>query len=172
MKHSLNSLFILVLLSFSSRAQEASINGLTLQDSVVIANMPEWVKPILEKSDQVKTHKIISNYNPLYFEADFTGDKLIDIAFFVENTVDHTKGVMMINSGKNLVYIVGCGNPTEMGSSFTSFPSWFVFRGKTIRNQSKKTVSITAPAIQLKGEKETNLVIYWSKTKYKTFIQQ
>lgn len=169
---SLHLLSLTCLLSFSSPAQDATINGLSLQDSTVIANIPEWVKPILEKSETVKTHKIISTYNPLYFEADFTGDKLIDIAFFVENMVDHTKGMMIINSGKNLVYIVGCGNPTEMGSSFTSFPSWFVFRGKTIRNQSKKTVSITNPAILLKGTKETNLVVYWSRNKYKTFIQQ
>ncbi len=172
MKRSLHFVLFICLFSFSSYAQDASITGLTIQDSTVIANMPEWVKPILEKSAQVKTHKIISSYNPLYFEADFTGDKLIDIAFFVENTVDHTKGVMIVNSGKNLVYIVGCGNPTEMGSSFTNFPSWFIFRGKTIFNQSKKKVSITNPAIQLKGTKETNLIIYWSKTKYKTFIQQ
>lgn len=161
------------LLSFFSFAQEEIVlTGLTIQDSTVIANIPEWVKPILEKSETAKNYKISSTYNPLYFEADFTGDKLIDIAFFVENTLDHTKGMMMINSGKNLIYIVGCGNPTEMGSSFTSFPSWFVYRGKTIRNQSKKTVSITNPAIQLKGTKETNLVVYWSKNKYKTFIQQ
>ena len=169
---SLHFILITCFFSFESFAQDATLNGLSLQDSIVIANIPDWVKPVLEKSETVKTHKIIAAYNPLYFETDFTGDKLIDIAFFVENTVDHTKGLMIVNSGKNLVYIIGCGNPTEMGSSFTAFPSWFIFRGKTILNHSKKSVSITNPAILLKGKQETNLVVYWSKNKYKTFIQQ
>ncbi len=175
MKNSLHFLSILLMLSFQSFGQEPTaptVNGLNLQDSIVLANIPEWIKPILEKSEIAKKYKISMNYNPYYFEADFTGDKFIDIAFFVVNTIDNTKGIMIINSGKNLVYIVGCGNPTELGASLIGFQSWFIFREKTIRNHSKKTVALKTPGILVKGKQETNMVVYWSKNKYKTFIQQ
>lgn len=173
MKKSLLSLIGSGLLLTTLHAQDVTINnGWAIQDSVVKANTPKWVEPILEKSEIAAKHKILPAPNPYYFEADFTGDKSIDIAFFVENTVDHTKGVMIINNDKKLVYIIGCGSPTEMGSSLGNFPSWMIYREKTIRNQGKKTVAIKAPAIVLKGSKETNLAIYWSRTKYKTFIQQ
>jgi len=173
MKKALLTLSIYGLTSISLQAQDVAVNnGWAIQDSVVKANTPKWVEPVLEKSEIAAKHKILPTPNPYYFEADFTGDKSIDIAFFVENTVDHTKGIMIVNNDKKLVYIIGCGNPTEMGSSLTNFPSWQVYREKTIRNQGKKTVAIKTPAIVLKGQKETNLAIYWSGSKYKTFIQQ
>lgn len=171
MKKSLHFLLLSLVPGFLI-AQQTALTGKSIQDSLVLSHMPEWAKPVLEKSELVKNYKIQREFNPYYFEGDFNGDKLIDIAFFVENTIDHTKGLMFINGGKNLVFIVGCGNATDMGSSITWAKTWFVFRDRIARNASKKTLPLKTPAILLKGSKETNLVVYWSRNKYKTFLQQ
>jgi hypothetical protein len=166
------NLFVTLLVSGFTLSQQPALTGKSIQDSLVLSHMPEWAKPVLEKSELVKNYKIQREFNPYYFEGDFNGDKLIDIAFFVENTIDHTKGLMFINGGKNLVFIVGCGNATDMGSSITWAKTWFIFRDRIVRNASKKTLPLKTPAILLNGSKETNLVVYWSRNKYKTFLQQ
>jgi hypothetical protein len=171
MKNMFN-LFVTLLVSGFTLSQQTALTGKSIQDSLVLSHMPEWAKPVLEKSELVKNYKIQREFNPYYFEGDFNGDKLIDIAFFVENTIDHSKGLMFINGGKNLVFIVGCGNATDMGSSITWAKTWFIFRDRIVRNASKKTLPLKTPAILLKGSKETNLVVYWSRNKYKTFLQQ
>lgn len=146
--------------------------SLAQSDSSVLENIPSWVKPVLEKSELAQKHRILTSFNPFYLEADFSGDKQDDIAFFVENTIDHSKGVLIVNKGKNLVFVIGCGSPTDMGASLSWGKRWFVFREKTIWNSGKKKVSIKYPGIQVKGTGEASLVIYWTGKKYKTFVQQ
>lgn len=163
-------LFSLLLLAQWTMGQVEikSQNGLTLQDSALMEKVPDWVKPVLEKSELAKKHKILSKNNPFYFEADFTGDKTIDIAFVVENVQDHSQGIMMINADKNLVYVIGCGNPTELGANLFFIENWFIYREKSIRGTDKKIQAITTPGIIVRGKRDKNMVIYWSKSKYKT----
>ena len=143
-------------------------------DSLLIReNIPAWVKPVLEKSEIAQKHQILTDFNPFYFEADFTGDGQVDIAFFVENKIDKTKGVMIVNNVKNLVYIIGCGSATDMGTSLSWTKRWFIYRNKYIMNDgNKKKISLKLPAIQLIRTETNSLVIYWTGKKYKTFIQQ
>lgn len=139
----------------------------------MMENIPEWVRPVLEKSELAEKHQILQNFNPFYLEADFNADKQDDIAFFVENKIDHTKGVMIINKGKNLVFIIGCGTQTDMGSSLTWAKRWFVYRNKSLwNNGTNKKASLKSPAIQLIRNEKDSMVIYWTGRKYKTFMQQ
>lgn len=136
-------------------------------------NIPAWVKPVLEKSEMALKHQILTDFNPFYFEADFTGDGQVDIAFFVENKIDKTKGVMIINNVKNLVYVIGCGTATDMGVSLSWTKRWFIYRNRYIMNDgNKKKITLKTPAIQLIRSDTNSLVIYWNGKKYKTFIQQ
>lgn len=164
-------LYSLIFLPFIGFSQQPTTTGKSLQDSIVLSNTPLWVHAVLENSEIARKYKIIQKFNPFYFESDFNGDDLIDIAFFVENTIDQRQGLMIINSGKNNVYIVGCGNPTEMGMSLSWSKSWFVYREKTVRNATKKSVTLTAPGIFIKSSSDSNLLVYWSGSKYKTFAQ-
>jgi hypothetical protein len=170
MKASSYLFYLLLVLTNTVWTQEPGHNGLTLQDSVVINCIPEWVKPILEKSDLAKNHKILQNNNPFYFEQDFTGDKTVDIVFVVENQTDHSKGLMIVNADKNLVYIIGCGTPTDLGTNLSAIHSWFVFREKSIRSPSGKTQPITSPGILIRGKRNATMVVYWSRNKYKTYL--
>jgi len=166
MKTLLVSLFLVLIGQNVSLSQSS--------DSTLLQNnMPEWVKPILEKSEIAQKYTILTEFNPFYFEADLTGDNSVEMIFFVENNIDHSKGVMIVNSGKNLVFIVGCGNPTEMGSSLSWTKRWFVYRNRIVMNSgSNKKVTLKYPGIQLVGTGTSTLVIYWTGKKYKTFIQE
>lgn len=153
------------LCSFYSSAQ---VDTTLLQN-----NIPSWAVSILEKSEIAQKHQILTTYNPFYFEADLTGDKLAEIAFLVENKVDHTNGVLIIEKSKSLVYIVGCGNPTEMGSSLAWTTRWFVYRDKVAMNRtSNKKVMLDFPALQLVGSSTSTLIIYWTGKKFKTFVHE
>lgn len=161
--------FILLLFTCFSYTSFSQINA----DSLMMENIPEWVRPVLEKSELAQKHQILQNFNPFYLEADFNADKQDDIAFFVENKIDHTKGVMIINKGKNLVFIIGCGTQTDMGSSLTWAKRWFVYRNKSLwNNGTNKKASLKSPAIQLIRNEKDSMVIYWTGRKYKTFMQQ
>jgi len=138
------------------------------QDSLILENTPLWVRPVLEKSEIAQKHTILTAFNPFYLESDFNGDKIDDIAFYVENKVDKSKGIMIVNKGKNSVYVVGCGSPTDMGSSLNWTKAMFVFREKNIRNEGKTRATLKYPAIQLTGHSRGSLVVYWVGKKYKT----
>ncbi len=168
MKTTVLLLFFFATFCGLAQTEVKSQNGLTIQDSAVMENVPDWVKPVLEKSEIAKKHKILSKNNPFYFEADFTGDKTIDIAFIVENVIDHSQGIMIINADKNLVYVIGCGNPTELGANLFFIENWFIYREKSIRATDKKIIAIATPAIIIRGKRDKNMVIYWSKSKFKT----
>lgn len=155
--------------TFHSNAQEVTLNGLTLQDSIVIAHLPEWVKPVLEKSELIAKHKIQYANNPYYFELDLTGDQIMDIVFYVENIVDHTKGLLIINGGKNLPYVLGCGNVTELGVNLKKHQHWFVYRERVVRNYDNKTTTIKFPGIAFQESDKRGMVVYWAGKKYKTF---
>ncbi|MNJ90652.1 hypothetical protein D3C87_82870 [compost metagenome] len=136
-------------------------------------NIPNWVKPVLEKSEMAQKHQILTDFNPFYFEADFTGDGQVDIAFFVENKIDKTKGVMIVNNVKNLAFVVGCGTATDMGTSLSWTKRWFIYRNRYVMNDgNKKKITLKLPAIQLMRSDTDSLVIYWNGKKYKTFVQQ
>lgn len=141
-------------------------------DSVILENMPNWVRPVLEKSEFAKKYTIRTDFNPFYFEEDFNGDRVPDVAFIVENKVDHTQGIMIVNNVKNLIFVVGASGQTEMGSNLSWMIRWFVYREKTLRNTvDKKTVQIKYPGIQLIRNENNSLVIYWTGRKYKTFAR-
>lgn len=157
---------ILFILHYSSGFSQPDTN-------LINNNIPNWVKPVLERSEMAQKHQILTDFNPFYFEADFTGDGQVDIAFFVENKIDHSKGIMIVNNGKNLAYVVGCGTSTDMGTSLDWTKRWFIYRNRYVMNDgNKKKITLKLPAIQLIRNDTDSLVIYWNGKKYKTFVQQ
>lgn len=84
MKTKITQVLFLLLLTGSSFSQTVTFNGLSLQDSLVVLTIPEWVKPILEKSEIAKSHKIISENNPFYFESDFQHKKQLILFFMLK----------------------------------------------------------------------------------------
>ena len=141
-------------------------------NSLLSKRIPAWVKPVIEKSEVAKNYTIIDSINPFYLEADLTGDKLDDIVFFVRNNQDGKKGVMIINRGKNVLFVLGGGKDIGMGDNVNWCNRWFVYRDKGIFDGvGKKKASLKYPAIRLEKSDRLSVYIYWSGKKYKTYDQ-
>jgi hypothetical protein len=152
-------------------------NQLFAQDTLPVPTLldkriPAWVKPILEKSEVAKNYTITDAINPFYLEADLTGDKLDDIVFFVESKFDGKKGVMIINRGKNTLFIMGAGKDLGMGDHVNWCQTWFIYRDKGLFDGTgHRKATLKYPAIRLEKSEKVNLYIYWTGKKYKTHIQ-
>lgn len=146
-------------------------NAIYCQTNTNFDNLPRWVKPILEKSEVANKHLILNEQNPFYLESDFTGDKIDDIALMCINKVDSTAGVLIINKGKNVVHVIGCGGQTVLGSNLSWVKRWFVYREKiAVNSGGKKKLTFKYPALELVYSDNTSMIIYWKKNKYKTFV--
>jgi hypothetical protein len=161
-------LLLLLVFAHSVTAQDSLTPSRILLDK----RIPAWVKPVIEKSEVAQNYTIIDTINPFYLEADFTGDKLDDIALFVESRIDQKKGVMIINRGKNVLFVLGGGKDIGMGDHVNWCNTWFVYRDKGLYQgiEKKKTV-LKYPAIRLEKSEKVSLFIYWTGKKYKTYAQ-
>lgn len=150
-----------------------SLNSLS-QDSTLNVRIPEWARNVLENNELIDNYEIVDTINPFYFEADFTGDELIDIAFLVKGKLNNQVGVFIINQGKNKAFVLGAGKSIGMGTNVSWCNNWFVYRKKHVYNFSKKKVKISLknPAIQLVKDENTSIIIYWEKKRYKTALMK
>jgi hypothetical protein len=134
--------------------------------------IPAWVKPVIEKSEVAKNYTIIDDINPFYLEADLTGDRLDDIVFLVQSKFDGKKGVMIINRGKNTLFIMGAGKDLGMGDHINWCNSWFIYRDKGLFDGTgHRKATLKYPALLIPKSEKLNLYIYWTGKKYKTHIQ-
>jgi len=152
-------------------------NQLSAQDSIVEPTLldkriPAWVKPVIEKSEVAADYRIVDVINPFYLEADLTGDKLDDIIFFVESKFDGKKGVMIINRGKNTLYVLGAGKDIGVGDHVNWCQTWFIYRDRGLFDGvGHQKATLKYPAIRLEKSEKYNLYIYWTGKKYKTHVQ-
>jgi len=142
-------------------------------DSLIYSNTPTWARPVVFESELMKNYVLDYSRNPFYLEADFNGDGLIDIAFFVKSKLEGKTGILIVNQGKNVGFVLGAGKDMGMGSDIFWCKTWYVYREKFIFNfkDKKKKFLIYYPAIELVKTDDTSLVIYWDKKRYKTHIK-
>ncbi|MDG1333726.1 MAG: hypothetical protein P8P74_15420 [Crocinitomicaceae bacterium] len=135
-------------------------------------HIPEWASKVLESDNLFQSYEIIDSINPFYFEADFTGDEKIDIAFIVKSKLSGDVGTYIINGGKNVSFVMGAGKPIGMGNSIDWCDNWFVYRKKYIYNftATKKKFIIQNPALEFRKTDERSIVVYWDKRRYKSAI--
>lgn len=160
--------FLFPVFGGASAFAQDSVPAPTLLDQ----RIPDWVKPVIEKSEVAQNYRIVDVINPFYLEGDLTGDKLEDIVFFVESKFDGKKGVLIINRGKNTLFVLGAGRDLGMSDHVNWCDRWFVYRDKGIFDGvSNKKIVLKYPAIQLKKSDKVSLFIYWTGKKYKTYVQ-
>ncbi len=142
-------------------------------DSLILRNIPEWVRPVIFESNLMQNYVLDERRSPFYLEADFNGDGLVDIAFFVKSKMEKKEGVLIVNRGKNVGFILGEGKDIGMRSNIFWCDTWYVYRDKYIYNfkDKKKKYIIYNLGIELVKTETTSLVIYWGKKRYKTHVK-
>ncbi len=159
-------LALFILLSF--------LNGVTFgQDHTLMERTPEWVRSVITKSEIMKNYEVLEDVNPFYLEADFNGDELVDIVFFVRHKTEKKKGVAIVNRGSNNVYILGAGKDIGLGTDISWCSNWFIYRDKWVYNfkDKKKKFMLRLPGIEIVKSEKTSSVIYWDRRRYKTYIK-
>jgi len=142
-------------------------------DSLVLNNIPFWVRSVVHESSLMQNYELDYTRNPFYLEADFNGDGLVDIAFFIKSKMEGREGVLIVNRGKNVGFVLGAGKDIGMGSNISWCDTWFVYREKYIYNfkDKKKKYIIYNPGIELVKTENTSLIVYWDKKRYKTHVK-
>jgi hypothetical protein len=144
------------------------------QDTLTVKRIPAWANSVLENSSIASNYKVSDKINPFYLEADFNGDELMDIVFFIESKTDGKHGIVIINRGTNNIFVLGAGKDLGMGSDISWCNTWFVYRDKWIYNfnDKKKKFSIRYPGIEIVKSETTSAVVYWDGRRYKTYIKR
>lgn len=162
------SIYFLIVICFSFT------NPLFAQSdsSLLQSRIPKWAIPVLESNELFQNYTIIDSMNPFYFEADYTGDGVIDIALMVKSNVSGEVGIFIINGGKNICFVMGAGKPIGIGTDISSCDRWFVYRDKYIYNFNarKKKFPIKHPGLEFPKMENRSIIVYWDKRKYKTYI--
>ena len=143
-------------------------------DSITYERVPDWSCSTLFESSLMSNYELDDTRNPFYLEADFSGDGLIDIAFFIKNKINKKTGVLIVNRGKNLAFVLGAGKDNVgIGTDLFWCNRWFVYRDKFIYNfdDKKKRFMISNPGLEIVKSDQTSVVVYWDKKRYKTYIK-
>lgn len=135
--------------------------------------IPAWAKPVISKAEIKDNYSISDTINPFYLEADFNGDKLEDIAFYIISKVDGKAGILIIHRQTNVHFIMGAGKGFGMGDHMNWVKIWNVHREKSIKSftSDKEEMSLKYPAIRIVKSDEISAYFYWTGKKYKTFNQ-
>ena len=103
-----------ILICFSNTSFFAQELEKSKEERLLASRIPEWVLPIIEKNGLEKLYIISDTINPFYLEADFNGDKEVDIALFMVNKESGKSGILIIHRKTNMYYIIGGGNEFVM----------------------------------------------------------
>ncbi|MFA6248067.1 MAG: hypothetical protein WC615_14105 [Mucilaginibacter sp.] len=131
-------------------------------------------------------YQIIKPIKPGYLEADFTGDRITDIAVQVVDKKSKKRGILIINGGSNKHYIFGAGYKFA-GEDFNDtnwLDGWRIYKDKIAYKTlfdaegdiaGSKKVKVSHPAISIysieDGSELAGALIYWNGTKYVSIHQ-
>ena len=162
------------------------------QDTIAIGNIKDGFKSVIDQVEPLPNwadhqfNQMRSRYyrllqvEPTYLIADFTGDKVEDIALFVNRISDDKGGVVFLFKNDEPI-IVGAGNQFGAGGDdFKWADSWTIFDEKVTFEMTfkengdvlgNKEVQLEHPAISITVDEGSGGLIYFNGTEFK-WIQQ
>lgn len=145
------------------------------EDSLRISKTtPSWAWKAFQKTELKSNYTIVDSLNPYYLESDFNGDEINDIALLVQNRHDKKIGILIINGGKNVCFIMGAGKQIGLGTDISWCERWFIYRRKSAFNLDAKVKKLILrnPAIEIRKNEDESIIIYWDRKRYISYIQK
>ncbi|MBD1385780.1 hypothetical protein IDJ75_10865 [Mucilaginibacter rigui] len=148
--------------------------------------LPGWFTKSFNEKKLNERYLIIKPIKPGYLEADFTGDKINDIAVQVLDKKSKKRGILIIDGGTKTYYIFGAGQkiPDEDFNDTNWLNGWRLHKDKfayqTIFDANgdisgSKKVKIPHPAISIyslqDGDELAGVLIYWNGAGYTSIHQ-
>jgi len=163
--------------------EKPDFNGLSNSDFYIQERLPNWFLEldILKGKKFKKDYEIDNRLNPLYLEADFNGDDIIDIAIPIKQSKSQKVGFAIIHGQTNEVFIIGAGTPVKNGLSddMSYIDIWKVNRLKSNEPGLDENGDIDKngplilenPSMQLEKSEVGGGQIYWNGKGYVYFHQ-
>ncbi|MCQ6959780.1 hypothetical protein [Mucilaginibacter aquariorum] len=148
--------------------------------------LPAWFTQSFNDKKLNERYAIIKPVKPNFLEADFTGDKINDIAVQVIDKKNRKRGVLIINGGTNKHYIFGAGYKfaSEDFDDTNWVDGWSLYKSKVAYKtlfdadgdiSGSKKVKIAHVAVSIyaieDGSELAGALIYWNGTKYVSIHQ-
>ena len=152
-------------------------------DFYIQERLPEWFLKldILNGTKLQNDYEFDNRLNPLYLEADFNGDDIIDIAIPIKQTKSQKVGFAIIHGQTNEVFIIGAGTVIKNGLSddMSYIDIWKVNRRRSNEPGLDENGDINKngplilknPSIQLEKSEVGGGQIYWNGKEYVYFHQ-
>lgn len=134
------------------------------------SGLPTWGQ---EKLKNFKDRYVLATYiNPQFLEADFSGDKNVDLAILIERKTDKKKGILIFFGQSDKLFIIGAGNKFGNGSDDYKWANvWGVFKDNVTYEttfkpdgdvESGKKIKLDRPAITIREEEGSGGLIYFN----------
>nr|WP_067058612.1 hypothetical protein [Mucilaginibacter sp. L294] len=149
--------------------------------SLQVIGLPGWFAKSFNDKKLNERYVIIKPVKPYFLEADFTGDKITDVAVQVVDKKSKKRGILIINGGTNKHYIFGAGYKfaNEVFDDTNWLDGWNLHKNKVAYKtlfdangdiSGSKKVKVSHPAISIyaieDGSELAGALIYWNGTKY------
>ena len=149
------------------------------QDYYFIAErLPSWFtrENILQEDLTInEKYKFDSRLNPLYLEADFNCDEILDLAIPILNKQNEKKGIAVIHGGINKITIIGAGTKYKNGmdDDIGWYNIWFVNRNSINPPgvDATEPLLLDNPSIQIEKSEVGGGQLFWNGQEYEYFHQ-
>lgn len=143
------------------------------KETLLEKRIPAWVKPIISKAEWCNKYSISDTINPFYLEADFNGDKQVDVALFIINKENNKAGIMIVHRLTEKINLIGAGDDFGMGDDMVWVNVWSTYREKEVRSymNGRQVLALKNPAIKIMYNENMAAYIYNKGKRYKTFVQ-
>lgn len=166
-------LFSFMLLACSSAYGQTNKYG----DWLLQQRLPDRALQAFKQHGLNGKYKFSNFINPFYLEADFNGDRRLDIAVAIEDTATKKKGFIIFHGASGEYFIFGAGASFgNGGDDFKWMDIWKVNRNQaghdlTFDSNSERSGSQKAilknPGIDVIKSESAAGLIYWDGSKYK-----
>lgn len=149
--------------------------------------LPNWIvrSEVLNGTILKGDYELDSRMNPLYFESDFNGDGLIDIAVPIKQFESNKLGFAIIHQGTNDTFIIGAGTKVKNGlidfDDLSYIDIWKINRKRInsgniddeegIEEQKSIEVIIENNSINISKSESGGGLIYWNGVEYEYLHQ-
>jgi hypothetical protein len=143
-------------------------------------SLPAWFSTTFKNSGLSTKYSITPFIKPAFFESDFNGDKISDIAVLVTEIKTKKKGILLIHGKTNQHYLFGAGTKFgNGGDNFRWMGRWSIYKdkiadeggvdknGDLIATKKIKLSRIGLLITDLEdGQADSGGIIYWTGVKY------
>jgi len=149
----------------------------------ITERLPDWFieAKILDGLTLQGAYQFDTRLNPLYLEADFNGDKHIDVAIPIKKMSSGKVGFAIIHSKTNQVFIIGAGThiPNGISDNMGYIDIWKVNRksvnqpgvDESTGTGEKGELMLKNPSLQIEKSEIGGGQIYWDGKQYAYFHQ-